>query len=162
MTDAHATHRDFESGADIPQETVQSRAGRFVGNRSCPRSRQRSAEQPFHEGQAEVDPGQHAASRDDVVEVRGRILCQVKLNFQGRSKLATFAEAVRSHPEVLECSDEFPGKVSSPRRRGLGQAAGGARMRRVCKNGFPVGAPSHLPNLWRHALLRLFPQSPRK
>jgi Lrp/AsnC family transcriptional regulator len=37
------------------------------------------------------------------IGLNAMVFCQVKLNSQGRSKLATFAEAVRSYPEVLEC-----------------------------------------------------------
>lgn len=37
------------------------------------------------------------------IGLNAMVFCQVKLNSQGRSKLAKFAETVRSYPEVLEC-----------------------------------------------------------
>jgi Lrp/AsnC family transcriptional regulator len=37
------------------------------------------------------------------VGLKAMVFCQVKLNSQGRANLASFAEAVRSYPEVLEC-----------------------------------------------------------
>lgn len=37
------------------------------------------------------------------IGLNAMVFCQVKLNSQGRSNLATFADTVRSYPEVLEC-----------------------------------------------------------